>query len=83
MEFFWQSLQTTKLEKERERGREKKTLIRFVSGNTRYKYYALTKPASILVASYKGFVFAFNNNKMWVQFTTPHSLDKGIHYFFN
>jgi len=27
---------------------------------TRYKYYALTKPASILVPSYKRFVFAFN-----------------------
>ncbi len=27
---------------------------------TSYKYYALTKPASILVPSYKHFVFAFN-----------------------
>jgi hypothetical protein len=27
---------------------------------TRYKYYALTKPTSILVPSYKLLVFAFN-----------------------
>jgi hypothetical protein len=27
---------------------------------TRYKYYAVTKPASILVSSYKSFVFVSN-----------------------
>jgi len=31
---------------------------------TRYKYYALTKAASILVPSYKGLVFASNYYQM-------------------
>jgi hypothetical protein len=39
--------------------------------------YALAKPTSILVLSYKKhFVFVLNYYKMWVQFITPHSLDQ-------
>jgi len=63
----WQSHKPQKWEKTEKRKNTDNICIWY----TRYKYYALTKPASILISSYKSFVFVSNYQKMWVRFIRP------------